>query len=158
MKKVLYCSLFIFVTGVLASCATSTSTASYPAPYGFSTFLDYSSLTSKGIYVTESNSVSFDYKTLGSVSAIEIGGWVKKGKEPKKSIPREPNKNSEDELYTRINKNQYTEKNVYVDPSLDMAMDRMANTLKEVGANGIINLKVQSESGRIIISGMAIRK
>ena len=43
-------------------------------------------------------------------------------------------------------------------PSLDAAMERMANTLKEVDANGIINLKIQWEPDRIIISGMAIRK
>lgn len=81
MKKVL---LFVFAIGLLTSCATSA--ISYPEPYGFSTFLDYSPLTNKGIYVTESNSVSFDYKILGSVSATEVSGWVKKRRNLKSPI------------------------------------------------------------------------
>lgn len=149
MRKVLFLILSI---GLFTACVTP----KMPAPYGFSSFLDYSPLTDKGIYVTESNSVSFDYKTLGSVSATEVGGWVKKGKEPKTT--RESNKSRDDDMYVGIEKNQYTGKNVYVTPSLDVAMDRMANTLKEVGANGVINLKVHWESNRIVISGMAIRK
>lgn len=149
MKKVLF---LILAIGLFTACVTP----KMPEPYGFSSFLDYSPLTDKGIYVTESNSVSFDYKTLGSVSVTEVGGWVKKGKEPKAT--RESNKSRNDDMYVGLDRNQYTGKNAYVAPSFEMAMERMVNTLKEVGANGIINLKVQRESNRIIISGMAIRK
>lgn len=149
MKKVLFLILSI---GLFTACVTP----KMPEPYGFSSFLDYSPLTGRGIYVTESNSVSFDYKTLGSVSATEVGGWVKKGKEQRTA--RESNKSKDDDMYVGIDRNQYTGKNAYVTPSLDVAMERMANTLKEVGANGIINLKVQSDPSRIVISGMAIRK
>ena len=149
MKKVLF---FILAIGLLTACVTP----KLPEPYGFSSFLDYSPLTSKGIYVTESNSVSFDYETIGSISATEVGGWVKKGKEQK--VANKARKNNVDDMYADIDRNQYTGKNVYVDPSVDAAMERMAKTLKEFGANGVINLKVQWDSGRIIISGMAIRK
>ncbi len=149
MKKLVF---LILVVGLFAACVTP----QMPEPYGFSTLLNYSPLTDKGIFVTESNSVSFDYKTLGSVSATEVGGWVKKGKKPKAT--RESNKSRNDDMYVDIDRNQYTGKYVYVAPSLDMAMERMVNTLKVVGANGIINLKVQFESDRIIISGMAIKK
>ena len=149
MKKLVF---LILTIGVFTACVTP----KMPEPYGFSSFLDYSPLTNNGIYVTESNSVSFDYKTVGSVSVTEVGGSVKKGKEPKTT--RKPNKSNSDDMYVGIDKSQYTGKNVYVTPSLDVAMERMANTLKEFGANGIINLKVQWDSSRIIISGMAIRK
>lgn len=149
MKKVLF---LILAIGLFTACVTP----KMPAPYGFSSFLDYSLLTDKGIYVTESNSVSFDYKTLGSVSVTEVGGWVKKGKEPKNT--RKSNKSGDDDMYVGIDKSQYTGKNLYVTPSIDVAMERMANTLKEIGANGVINLKVQLDSHRIIISGMAMRK
>nr|DAW09132.1 MAG TPA: Selenium binding protein, Selenium-Binding Protein [Caudoviricetes sp.] len=149
MKKLVF---LILVVGLFAACVTP----KLPEPYGFSSLLDYSPLTDKGIFVTESNSVSFDYEALGSVSATEVGGWVKKGKEPKAT--RESNKSRNDDMYVDIDRNQYTGKYVYVAPSLDMAMERMVNTLKVVGANGIINLKVQVESDRIIISGMAIKK
>ena len=127
MKKLVF---LILVVGLFTACVTP----KMPEPYGFSTLLNYSPLTDKGIFVTESNSVSFDYKTLGSVSATEVGGWVKKGKKPKAT--RESNKSRNDDMY----------------------VERMVNTLKVVGANGIINLKVQFESDRIIISGMAIKK
>lgn len=151
MKKVLF---FILAIGLFTSCATST--ISYPEPYGFSTFLDYSPLTNKGIYVTESNSVSFDYKTLGSVSATEVSGWVKKEKELR--VANKNKKNNVDDMYADIESNRPVGKYIPITASLDVAMERMANTLKEVGANGIINLKVQWDSSRIIISGMAIRK
>lgn len=85
MKKVVFLILTIWL---FAACVTP----KMPEPYGFSSFLDYSQLTSRGIYVTESNSVSFDYKTLGSVSITEVGGWMKKGKEPKTT--RKSNKSS----------------------------------------------------------------
>ena len=151
MKKVL---LFVFAIGLLTSCATSA--ISYPEPYGFSTFLDYSPLTNKGIYVTESNSVSFDYKILGSVSATEVSGWVKKEKELK--VANKNKKNNVDDMYADVERNQSNGKYMRMSPSRDAAMERMANTLKEVDANGIINLKIQWEPDRIIISGMAIRK
>ena len=151
MKKVL---LFVFAIGLLTSCATSA--ISYPEPYGFSTFLDYSPLTNKGIYVTESNSVSFDYKILGRVSATEVSGWVKKEKELK--VANKNKKNNVDDMYADVERNQSNGKYMRMSPSLDAAMERMANTLKEVDANGIINLKIQWEPDRIIISGMAIRK
>lgn len=149
MKKVI---LLIFAIGLFTSCVTP----QLSEPYGFSSFLDYSPLTEKGIYVTESNSVSFDYKTIGSISVTEVHGWVKKGKEKKKS--KKTVYGRDDDMYVRQERNQNAGKNVYVAPSLEVAMDRMANTLNEVGANGIINLKVRSEADRIIISGMAIHK
>lgn len=49
-----------------------------PASYAFAGIFDYSPLTSKGVFVTESNSVSFDYETIGSLYAISDGGWINK--------------------------------------------------------------------------------
>lgn len=150
MKKVI---LLIFAIVLFASCATTTNL--YPEPYGFSTFLDYSPLTNKGIYVTESNSVSFDYKTLGSVSVTEVSGWIKKGGKAKVA---KKEKNNLDDMYADVESNRPVGKYMRITASLDDAMERMVNTLNEVGANGIINLKVHTELDRIIISGMAIHK
>ena len=47
-----------------------------PAPYAFAGIFDYSPLTPKGVFVTESNSVSFDYETIGSLYGISDGGWI----------------------------------------------------------------------------------
>lgn len=148
MKKLI---LLIFAIGLFTSCVTT----KLPEPYGFSSFLDYSPLTERGIYVTESNSVSFDYQTIGSVAATEVGGWVKKKevKEEKKTT-----KGREDDMYAGVDRNRNAGKNVHVSPSLNAAMERMVTTLKDVGANGVINLKVQMDHHKIVISGMAIRK
>lgn len=61
----------------LVSCVTLTLPP-LPAPYAFAGIFDYSPLTSKGVFVTESNSVSFDYETIGSLYAISDGGWINK--------------------------------------------------------------------------------
>lgn len=61
----------------LVSCVTLTPPP-LPAPYAFAGIFDYSPLTSKGVFVTESNSVSFDYETIGSLYAISDGGWINK--------------------------------------------------------------------------------
>ena len=93
---------------------------------------------------------------MGSVSATEVSGWVKKEKELK--VANKNKKNNVDDMYADVERNQSNGKYMRMSPSLDAAMERMANTLKEVDANGIINLKIQWEPDRIIISGMAIRK
>ena len=54
----------------LASC----STVSVPQ-FTTTTFVDYSEFTKQGIFVTESNSVNFDYKPLGSVVSFTQGAW-----------------------------------------------------------------------------------
>lgn len=46
------------------------------APKTNSSMLDYSQLTSKGVFVTESNSVSFDYETVGSIMVITTDGYI----------------------------------------------------------------------------------
>lgn len=73
--------LLIFALTVLSlnfvSCVTM-SLPPLPAPYAFAGILDYSPLTSKGVFVTESNSVSFDYETIGSLYAESKGGWISK--------------------------------------------------------------------------------
>lgn len=51
------------------------SCASLPQPSFEIGVIDYSPLLESGIFVTESNSVSFDYTALGSIVAIEKGGW-----------------------------------------------------------------------------------
>mgnify|MGYP000459298411 CR=1 FL=1 len=146
MKKVLLSILFV---GLLTSCVTP----KLPEPYGTSTILDYSPLTSKGFYVTESNSVSFDYQAIASVSATEVAGWVKKDK--KQVISDGTLRKNVDELYVNMESKPSSGKYI---PDINAAMDRMVEILRTVGANGIINLNIQWESSRIIISGMAIRK
>ncbi len=149
MKKVL---LLIVSVCMFTSCATY-----QPAPKSFVGIIDYSVLTSKGIFVTESNSVNFDYQAIGSVIAEETGGWV-----PKSSAKQKPASAADDYYVSSSSKKNY------IAPDIQVAFDNIAEHLLSLRANGIINLKITTSSeidlvsklsvDKIIVSGMAIRK
>lgn len=62
MKKIFY----LFTLLALSSCS----------PVTFIGMLDYRPLTNKGLFVTESNSVGFDYEPIGSLNISRTSGWV----------------------------------------------------------------------------------
>lgn len=72
MKKFL---LLMIMAVCLSSCMTQVE---LPKPSAYAGIFDYYPLTSKGVFVTESNSVSFDYETIGSLYAQSRGGWINK--------------------------------------------------------------------------------
>ena len=148
MKKALFLlvSMFIF-----ASCATY-----QPAPKSFISMIDYSTFTKQGIYVTESNSVNFDYEAIGSICVEELGGWVSK----KKSEYSDP-------------KEQYyigsgMRNKVYIQPDIQEAFKKLMDKLSQSGANGLINMRIEFTTeldltskltiDKIIVSGMAIKR
>jgi len=119
MKKVL---LGVLIVTALSGCRS--------IPYeSYSTFLDYSSYTTQGFFLSESNSVSFEYKALGSLT-----GTVSDGDD----------------------KGEF--KRAYMDDAVKVMIDKA----KEVGANGIINIKYDiintNDRITIIARGMAIKK
>lgn len=144
--------LVIASTLLLASCATL-----YRAPRSYIGIIDYSPLTEQGIYVTESNSVSFDYKAIGSVYAEEVGGWVRKDGKPESNDPKEP--------YYLFSSGK---KKIYVLPDINSIFKKLVDQLKQSGADGIVNLKIESTIeqdlatklpyDKIIVTGMAIKK
>lgn len=69
---------------LLASCASY-----LPAPKSFTGLIDYSPLTKRGIYVTESNSVNFEYEAVGSIYAEAVGGFVYKDGKPDAVDPKD---------------------------------------------------------------------
>lgn len=144
MRKKISCLLFCVL--VLSACSVS----NLPAPKSEVIMIDYSMLTQKGYFVTESNSVSFDYEAIGSIYAEEVGGWVPKDGKPESTDPKE-------KYYMNSNR-----KHIYQAPNLQNAYANIANKLKAVGANGIINLKISlinsNYSDKIVITGMAIKK
>lgn len=76
MRRISFLISTVAILGLnLMSCVTIPTP---PAPYAFAGIFDYSPLTSKGVFVTESNSVSFDYETIGSIYAESRGGWINK--------------------------------------------------------------------------------
>ena len=127
--------------------------------------LDYSILTKRGIFVTESNSVGFDYETIGSVYLDSHGGWLKRsGNEKKEKRKREVT--HDDYFLENKGRTMHYGKYEYTDPSLYDAMMTLGNFLKDMGANGIINFSIDvipestenPERNKLIITGMAIKK
>lgn len=136
---------------MFASCATYR-----PAPKSYVGMIDYSVLTSKGLFVTESNSVNFDYQAIGSVIAEETGGWVRKDGKDTSDDPKA-------DYYVAS-----ASQKIYKSPDIQVVFDNIAKNLLTIGANGIINLKITTSSeidmvsklsvDKITVSGMAIRK
>lgn len=137
---------------LLASCASY-----LPAPKSITGMIDYSTLTKNGIFVTESNSVNFDYEAVGSIYAEEVGGFVRKDGKPDPIDPR-------DDYYIGSSSG----KKVYVRPDVQAAFEKLISKLSQSGANGLINMKIQFTTeqdliskviiDKIIVSGMAIKK
>lgn len=152
MKKVYL--LFVVMLLVLSACQ------SLPAPKSNVVVVDYTALTNQGIFVTESNSVNFSYEPIGSISIDELGGWVRENKQ-KRAVDIK-----EDYYYN--SPNPFSGKQVYQAPDMNNMFNKLAAQLHELGANGIINLKItqtfeyQKEIKqfihRVTISGMAIKK
>ena len=96
----------------------------------------------------------------GSISIDELGGWVRKDNKKRAANIKED--------YYYNSPNPYNGKQVYQAPDLDNMFNKLAAELHELGANGIINLKItqtvefQKEIKqfihRVTISGMAISK
>lgn len=97
-------------------------------------FRDYTPLTEKGIFVTESNSIDCDYVPLGSIVSVTNGAYD----------------NSDVSLFIS-----------YKSVDLNKAFNDISNKLVDMGANGLINLKIESSYLRdihyVTVTGMAIR-
>ncbi len=151
MKKIL---LFAAALLLLSSCGVK-------YPYNrYSSAIDFSAITrGSNFFITESNSVSFDYKPLGSVSSsVKSGYEVIKGEQ--KSRP-------EGYSFRELAKLKFGD---YKYATADAAIEELISASKKLGANGIINLKiiytpaVYDKNGNIIspssyyTTGMAIDK
>lgn len=141
---------FIALVTILSSCVPKIRYATY------SNCIDYEQYTKQGFFLTESNSVSFDYVPIGSVYSAAFSGYVPK--EGKSTV-------ISDDLYpTQVKKNiNYKDwKSADVDEVIALAVQEA----KQKGGNGIINLKIEtvtkgsgneSQSG-IAITGMVIKR
>lgn len=138
MKKLLFLVVSVFM---FSSCAVYK-----PAPKSFIGVVDYSTLTQQGIFVTESNSVSFDYEPIGSIVAEETGGWVYKNGKPMNQDPK-------DDYYIGS-----SSKKIYQAPDVQVAFANLASRLKEINANGIVNLKVVSTMEIDLVSKLSVQK
>lgn len=149
MKKVL---LMAIVTLFLSSCITK-------FPYQKESYvINYSHLSENGFFITESNSVSFNYTPLGSVTSIVTDGYEVLSHE-KKTYPQN--------AYPDIVKDVY-KYGKYKIADINDALDILYSETKKLGGNGIINLKItynttsKTKDGlsinNYVVTGMAIKK
>lgn len=113
------CGLLLILT--LVSCG------SLPEPESRIGVIDYTPLIKAGIFVTESNSVNFDYTAVGSIVATEKGGWV--NGRPKRPATEDALKNIIKEL-ERMGANGIINLNII--PSVEMSDDLMSKVFVSV--------------------------
>lgn len=123
--------------------------------YASASYIDYSEFNKQGCFLSESNSVSFDYTPLGSVSVTVLSGNVT-GQRASRYVYQDLNgKTNATEEY-----NKWTPANVQ--EAIAMAVD----AAKKQGGNGIINLHIQPISETVektvrsgyLVTGMVIKK
>ena len=113
--------------------------------------IDYSRYTSQDFFITESNSVSFDYKPIGSVVTV-VKGTKKK----------ETGKQNDGDSVQKRKKSFFEEPRAEY-YSVYEAIDEFVRKSKNAGANGTLNFKVSYTNDKefgngYVITGMAIKK
>lgn len=165
MKKLLCVAL---LTVLLSSCADKIL-------YSITAVsVDYSSYAERGFFITESNSVNFDYKPIGSIYVQTSSGYDSTGiKQPK------PKKDMYGYQYSTSTKIRYgdeirTVAKIKTGPWRSVgyvtAIDILYKKSIELGADGLINLNrtyvpaQYAKNGtiiypdKVIITGMAIKR
>ena len=133
----------------------------FPEGEGMSTYvIDYKYLTNKGFYISESNSVTFAYTPIGHVEikAKRYFSEVKKGDPDYEKYGALSIENSNQV------KNGHPIK-TYDFPSIYKIFDQIYEKGKSLGANGLINFKIDYKydstdllPSQIFVSGMFIKK
>lgn len=117
-------------------------------------YLDYSFFKEKNFFITETNTVSFPYESLGSIYVIVRSGKLYKTTDI-----------NERDSYKPI----YQRKGKYKKATLEDAYQLIYDSAKEKGANGILRFKIEyitlgPDAGKdkpidgYIITGMTIKK
>ncbi len=147
MKKTIILLLTVIAV-IFSGCShTSFSHVTY--------FLDYK-IAGKGlVFITESNSVNFDYEPLGSIIIIERPGVIEK------IVPvSETEQRYGDNIYGNPGVTKKVHQYAYA--SAQSALDYTVESALKMGGDAIINLKVDSyilDNERVVeISGMVVRR
>ncbi len=120
-------------------------------------YTDYQRYSDAGFFITESNTVSFDYVPVGSVVVRQTAGVMSDTEIISQNVPE---KRGYDELYGELEKKRYS--NSWILPSDYTALDAVYKVAKEQNADGIINLKITmpvvNNADIIELSGMLIKR
>ncbi|RZK18598.1 MAG: heavy metal-binding domain-containing protein, partial [Pedobacter sp.] len=108
-----------------------------------------------GMFITESNSVNFNYEPVASVAAMQISGYLPSDKMQKTFT---------EDVYGSSSTASPVLSKKFLEASREQVLDELCKKAKQIGANGILNLQIkyipattESYSG-YEASGMAIKK
>lgn len=137
----------LIIVFALASCAIYAPLVS---------FVDYSTYNKEGIFLTESNSVSFSYEPVGSINVLLYSGYTVEKKTEVTGVKKEKG----DDVYFTSNPRALKFKGSTILEALKLAVDQAKNK----GANAIINIRYEyvpsfkNTPDGWLISGMAVKK
>lgn len=148
-----------FLVAVIATFAMTSCSLSVKIPYRYSmSYIDYNTVSQQyGVFITESNSVGFDYQPIGSISLIERSGNEVKSSESE----------AKDGVYSKslITTVKYGD---WIDASIDELLKIACQKAIEQGGNGIINMKIEYLPSTVVnnvvysegyrITGMIIKR
>ncbi|HWK58145.1 MAG TPA: hypothetical protein VNQ80_12435 [Parapedobacter sp.] len=124
---------------IIVGAAISSCSVVGPGMYS-ATAIDYKRFNDQGFFITESNSVNFEYTPISSVSALFTNGWIEKEvvdeNKPKKL------KRHKDDVYNTEGPKM---KQVYVRGTPDGVTDLLVEEAMKMGGDGIINFKYSAE-------------
>ncbi len=150
MRKLLFAVTLALMTAITGCAPTG------PRFHTFVNTLDYFSIGQNGkILLTESNSYSGDYQSLGSIIITQESGYVKTEKKPAKKVI------VDDGVYGSYEKDSDPKyktgdwKFATYQSTLERAVDEAA----KMGGNAIINLKFDNiGTTTVTVSGMVIKR
>ena len=149
MRKFLIFTLSLMAL-VLPSCTPKFSTAFY--------YTDFSQYLEKGFFITESNTVPFNYDPVGSLYIRQKAGKMVEVKVEAQNVKEEVDFT---EIYGFWKKKE-KKTSAVVKPSEASALDAAFDFAKEHNADGIINISfdyfTENGSRGVILRGMLIKR
>lgn len=146
MKKI---SIYLFAMCMLAMVSCKSMLPQFTQK---TYVLDYSEAGKRGVFLSEANSVSFDYEPVASIVVTSKDGYVQKPKVSK----------NYDDISPMETKVSY--KDEWQDATYAQTLDRAVQSCIELGGDGIINItfNVNYDSNGAVIGntlrGMVIKR
>lgn len=141
--------LFAVCAAILSSCAPKFSSRVF--------YTDYQKYAAEGFFVTESNTVPFDYTPVGSVLIRQKAGVMSENEIMAQEV-RE--KRGYDEIYGEYEKKRFS--NSWKSPSDYTLLDAAQKVAMGQNADGIINLRVYfpdiNNRNVVELAGMLIKR
>lgn len=148
MKK-LISTIFICSLLALGSCSVPMGHATY--------YIDYKEAGQGKVFISEANSVSFEYEPIGSIVVVESSGVVKT------TVPTTEKERSSDALYGPGPSTKTVSR--YSQATAQTALNYAAQQALLLGGDGIINLQLSTEFDKkgekvetVTVTGMVIKR